>query len=318
MCALSRVIRVSSATWSVLAIGLGGMTMKVIDPLLARFGVAVSQVPLGTVDLSWDAVAAEVRWLATWGCQPVVAAISIGCFFVTLVGTTLVGADAVLGRRPKRRPPLDERHGMAVLLAMSGVLSIVLTVGVTTTTHALLETSTLRYLQPAFVVPLIAVPLFVAMADSHRVRVIVVAATALGAYGVFHVQHKVVPPWHLAELTLTPPDVECIDEVAARYDTRYGFTYYWGSHRLTELSREHVRLFPVNSDISMFRWISNKRWFTDVLARQPRFLVAFPGIKEAAARARFGEPRAQIKCPGVTGQEGVWVYDGAPRSLPLP
>jgi hypothetical protein len=116
------------------------------------------------------------------------------------------------------------------------------------------------------------------------------------------------PPEAPAVFDYYPPVVRCLDDLALRYDLRYGVADYWLAKLTTALSRQGLRVQPVTSEVDPLPVYTNLEAFLGGVGAyrhdHPHYTFAVLGSLEAGggiARERllaWGPPRAVEQCAG--------------------
>ncbi len=167
-----------------------------------------------------------------------------------------------------------------------------------------------HYLQSIFYLPLLGLPLVLALAIRHlgterlagRLAVLlslptlVVPALLLGQ----------TPRPKVSIANYRPPLVKYLDSQAALRGWRYGIGGYWQARITTLLSRRNLRVYPVDNSLHPRLWVSNQYWYTEQVGDGRKappidFVIldgrAFRLSREEAVRV-LGEPAEELRFEG--------------------
>ncbi len=311
-CAGFGVVRFARCAWIAAAVGLGAAGSMLGSAIERGLGLNTPLVA-PRLDVSWSALTREASLLGEYEWHPTVMAVVLACAIVTVSLATAVAIGAVR-RRIGRGYRVDASSGatrVRVLIAAAALLSMCVTLIGVAWSGMVQDQWAIRYLQPAYVIPGIALPFALALARHARLRI---AGITLVMAFVIRTQARPRSPEAREEVALRPPTVACIDAIAARTDVRFGYASYWHARKTTELSLAHVRLLALTADAQIYTWISNPRWAVDLPGQSTHFVVLTEGLNDGAVRARFGEPREVVTCPS---GPIVWIYERSPRPAPV-
>jgi len=114
--------------------------------------------------------------------------------------------------------------------------------------------------------------------------------------------------WHgLAKLSTFadyyPSLVKCIDENAVRLRLKNGIATYWQARYVTALSKNHLQVAQVTTDLSLLHWLNSLAEFNI----EPEFVLIDVGlpegddnrIDEKGVLGSFGEPAIDFQCESI-------------------
>jgi hypothetical protein len=169
-----------------------------------------------------------------------------------------------------------------------------------------------RYLEAVWVLPLFALSILCCgwAASSIWTRLAVPLALLLQSW----VHLRSVPPRALpvSTLGLYDPATQCIDQAANETGYRRGYATYWHARKQSLMSRQGVEFAQITADFRVHQWITNLHGHRVLAAEPPGFLVYLADADEGSVRGALGQPASERAC----GPAKLWIYKGAPRTLP--
>jgi hypothetical protein len=235
----------------------------------------------------------------------------LGILIFTFVITFAVASTPFTGITHVEEP---NRNIIFVATAFVAV-TIISFAGVMTATGAMSDGWCIRYLWPLVTMPYVVVSVWLVLSRRNQLGRLAITAC-------FVILFYVVGGWSairqsllatLAEpLPSYPRAVACADEVARRYNARYGYGDYWTARLTTELSRTGVKILPTFAPFNTWDWLANPEWFSRVTEIHSPFLVLTDKIDPNNIRNKLGDPAHIELCY----EKEVWVYPDPPRSRP--
>jgi len=244
-----------------------------------------------------------------WRRNELIRFIFIGWLTLTLAALGYGLRQWFKSRRAGARPA--EAVGGLLLVGWLGLFSVGGTLAAPVAAKVWMNVTSLRYLQPAWVVPLFFGFGLLAAGRGRYLEWLRLAVfiAALGA-AAFRIAPDL--PELGRSLRLPYPDeIAWLDEVARKYHLHNGYGDYWYARRLTVLSRTGLRVNQILPDASgLYRCINNSAWYTGLKRRGP---VQYPrydffvvnNLLADRLRLQFGPPTAQLSSNGLA----LWVYN---------
>jgi hypothetical protein len=322
-CALFALFHVIRCAWVAGALAVGAAVSTLGVRFIRALGATITVLPppglrpLDDLDATWQAVGDGAKMIGAWDWSPKTTPWILGAAVVTLLGTAALATDAMRTwtRAGYRAGAFDEQTAVRTFAAIAAWLSMVATLLGTAWVRGFVSKAENRYIQPAFILPCIAIPLFLVLASNARTRVLIAGATVLLALAV-HQEMKGVADTDTATRSELwdpwPPLVRCLDAISAKENVHFGYAHYQNARKVTELSRRRLRLLPVTHSGDPEIWIANRYWYNAVVPWS-NFLVVTEHLTEPRIESLFGKPKKTTSCPG--GQ-AVWIYDGHPPPPP--
>jgi hypothetical protein len=175
---------------------------------------------------------------------------------------------------------------------------------------------TMHYLNPMFLIPLFAWPVFLEWCRAG-VRSLSWLSAALCLS---------VPLWLLARTprmhadlwAYRPPLVQYLDALSHHVDLKYGYAGYWQARLITLLSSRGLRAYQVTPDLRPLLWENNVAWYEQSIENRGKPpLISFVVLKDPAASIpkataveTFGEPARETSFEGIP----ILIY---PHGVPL-